>query len=68
MLNPCPHCKTEHSKNGDNGPQLFGISQILRTQNLDEAYTTEYCIRCLWCGLEVYDEYLEDLLQKWNSK
>lgn len=60
-INPCPVC----------GNHDLGDTLCLREHNVlynGGSYTSHYSISCHECGVEIFDEYLEDLLKVWNKE
>lgn len=57
-LQPCPFC----------GPQIEEECQPLLQETRDHIYDCAlgYSIMCPCCGIEMHEEYLSDLLDRWN--
>jgi hypothetical protein len=56
----CPFC----------GPQQDGISQVTlgETRDMRDDYILGYVMHCPECEYEMHEEFLVDLLNKWNTR
>ena len=59
-LECCPFC----------GPQPDGIDNLTlgETKDVRDGYILGYVIYCPTCAYEMHEEFLEDLLTKWNYR
>jgi hypothetical protein len=57
---PCPFCGPPKVE----GEEIVVSASICQTHN----YATHYTIFCPKCGVEVTEEYLDDLIATWNTR
>jgi len=59
-LECCPFC----------GPQLDGIDNLVlaETKDVRDGYVLGYTVHCPNCEFEMTDEFMEDLLETWNTR
>lgn len=61
-LRDCPFC---HAKGEDDETVFFcEIVQVLKDGG---KFTASYSIFCAGCGVEIRDEYKDDLVNRWNG-
>lgn len=61
-LRDCPFC---HTKGNDDEKLFFMHNQAML--NDGSHYTASYSIFCTVCGVEMTDEYEDDLAHRWNG-
>jgi hypothetical protein len=66
-LKKCKFCGSKHDQEEMAGPQLMS-STVHFSLEKDDCYDVGWSIICGSCGLEVHDEYADDLVAKWNRK
>lgn len=59
-LRDCPFCKASGSDN----------EKVLLTAETDvvDGFVYGYSIRCVGCGVELHDEYQDDVVRLWNGE
>lgn len=61
-LRDCPFC---HTKGSDDEKLMFLHHSVIC--NDGDAYVSSYSIICTGCGVELSDEYEDDLVRLWNG-
>lgn len=59
-LLPCPFCGKP--------PHVFEINVVEDPENSGETYNLEYSAKCNECGIEIVDEYRDELTNRWNAR
>lgn len=62
QLRDCPFC---HTKGSDNEKLYLMENHVVYAGG---SYAASYSIFCTECGVELHDEYLDDLVSKWNGE
>ena len=62
-LRDCPFCHTD----GSNDEKLHLTEHNIICSDGD-SYPSHYSIFCTGCGVQLHDEYLDDLVALWNGK
>lgn len=62
QLRDCPFC---HTPGGDDEKLHFVANLMICT---DCEYVASYSIFCTGCGVELHDEYRDDLVRRWNGE
>lgn len=60
-LRDCPFC---HTKGSDDEKVFFTENVTIFNGG---SYTASYTIFCSGCGVELHDEYRDDLVDRWNG-
>lgn len=59
-LLPCPFCGKR--------PFVFEINVIEDPETPGATYNLEYSAKCNDCGVEIVDEYVDELAKRWNAR
>lgn len=59
-LLPCPFCGKP--------PFVFECNVLQHPQEPGAAYNLEYSAKCAECGVEIVEEYKDELAKRWNTR
>lgn len=62
QLRDCPFC---HTKGSDDESLHFMENHVIYNGG---SYAASYSIFCAGCGVELHDEYRDDLVRLWNGE
>lgn len=60
-LRDCPFCNT----NGHDDEKIHFVGNLMISHDVE--YVGSYSIFCTGCGVELHDEYRDDLVNRWNG-
>lgn len=60
-LRDCPFCHTD----GKDDEKILFIGSLMICHDVE--YVGGYSVRCTGCGVELHDEYRDDLADRWNG-
>ncbi len=62
ILRDCPMCHAP----GDNDEKVYFTKEVMIAKDVE--YANGYSVRCIECGVSIFDEYKDEVIRLWNGQ